>query len=109
MKEQTRVFHEMTALVNQVADGGDQETAAKELTALGNELKELKIRLAALDHTEEKNRDEVLDLSEFSEATAAYQKAQENLFRSGRNTQELARALIAHHNPAPMTGEGNSQ
>jgi len=109
MVEQTRVFTEMTDLVNAVTGGGDQDEAARKLTALQSELKDLKIRLAALDHSKDQSREQVLDLSKFSEATAAYHKAQEKLVLSGRNTQELARAMMAHHNPAPMNGEGSSQ
>ena len=109
MEDQTRVFTEMAALVNGVAEGGDQQEAAQKLTELQSELKDLKIRLANLGHTQEENRQQILDLSTFSEATAAYQKAQEKLFLSGRNTQELARAMTVHHNPAPMIGEGDSK
>lgn len=110
MEEQTRVFSEMTAVIEDVANGGDQDSAAMKLTALGEELKELKIQLdASLKKLEESDRASIAGQTEFLEATAAFQKAQENLFRSGRNTHELAKALTTHHNPAPLIGEGKSE
>tara|TARA_B110000881_G_C18581073_1_gene521751 strand:+ start:1201 stop:1659 length:459 start_codon:yes stop_codon:yes gene_type:complete len=110
MKEQTRVFNEMTAVINEVAEGGDQNEAAEKITALGGELKQLKIQLAeALSERKDEDRANVAGQSKFSEATAAFQNAQEKLFQSGRNTYELAKALTAHHNPTPMSGEGSSE
>lgn len=110
MEEQTRVFTEMTSVIEEVAKGGDQEVAAVKLTELGEELKELKIQLnSSLEELEESDRTAIAGQSDFLEATAAFQKAQETLFRSGRNTHELAKALTTHHNPAPLIGEGKSE
>ena len=110
MKDQTRVFNEMTAAIDKVADGGDQKAAAEKITALGGELKQLKIKLAeVLSERKKEDRVTVAGQSEFSEATSALQQAREKLFRSGRNTHELSKALTAHHNPAPMTGEGTPE
>jgi hypothetical protein len=110
MEEQTRVFSEMTAVIEDVANGGDQDSSAMKLTALGEELKGLKIQLnASLKKLEESDRASIAGQTRFLEATAAFQKAQENLFRSGRNTHELAKALTTHHNPAPLIGEGKSE
>lgn len=110
MEEQTRVFNEMTAVINEVAEGGDQKAAAEKLTALGGELKELKIKLAeVLNERNEDDRANIAGQPGFLEATAAHQKAREKLLSSGRNTLELSKALISHHNPAPMTGEGSPE
>jgi hypothetical protein len=107
MNEQTRIFNEMADVINQVAEGGDQEAAAQKITSLGKELKALKVRLAeALSERKNEELKSVAGKETFFDATAAYQKAQENLFRSGRNTAEFTKALAAHHNLAPMTGEG---
>lgn len=110
MDEQTRVFFEMTAVVSEVANGGDREEATLKLRKLGEELKKLKIELAAsLEKVEVSDRASIAGHTEFLEATAAFQTAQESLFRSGRNTHELAKALTTHHNPAPLIGEGKSE
>ncbi|MDG2400817.1 MAG: hypothetical protein P8M04_09610 [Akkermansiaceae bacterium] len=107
LEEQTRVFSEMTEVLSEVANGGDREAATLKIRELGEELKQLKIRLAAsLKKLEPSDRASIAGQTEFLEATAAFQKAQEALFRSGRNTHELAKALTTHHNPAPLIGEG---
>ena len=107
LKEQTRVFSEMTMVLSEVANGGDRDSATLKISELGEELKQLKIRLAAsLQELKPSDRASISGQTEFLEATAAFQKAQESLFRSGRNTHELEKALITHHNPAPLIGEG---
>jgi hypothetical protein len=47
LKEQTRVFSEMTMAISDVANGGNREAATLKISELGEELKQLKIRLAA--------------------------------------------------------------
>lgn len=107
MDEQARVFREMAATLNEAAEGGDPDAAAQKLTRLGAELKALKVKLASIDHLKKDGREEILDLTEFNEATAAWEKARNHLVSSGRLTPELQRAFMAHHNPAPMPGEGS--
>lgn len=107
LKEQTRVFSDMTRVILEVANGGDREVAILKISELGEELKQLKIQLAvSLEKLEPSERSSISGQTEFLEATAAFQKAQQSLFRSGRNTRELEKALITHHNPAPLIGEG---
>jgi hypothetical protein len=97
----------MTEVLSEVANGGDREAATLKIRELGEELKQLKIRLAtSLKKLEPSDRASIAGQTDFLEATAAFQKAQESLFRSGRNTHELAKALTTHHNPAPLIGEG---
>jgi hypothetical protein len=107
LKEQTRVFSEMSMVISEVANGGNREAATLKIGELGEELKQLKIRLAAsLEKLEPSDRAGISGQKQFLEATAAFQKAQESLFLSGRNTHELEKALLTHHNPAPLIGEG---
>lgn len=110
MAEQARVHREMATVFNEVAEGGDQKEAAAQLTELGEELKALKVKLANIDDLKDQGREEILDLQEFSEATAARQEAFNKIVRSSVTiTPELQRALMAHHNPAPMPGEGSPE
>jgi hypothetical protein len=106
MAEQVRVFEEMAVVLNEVAAGGDQGEAAEKLTRLGKELKDLKARLSENEELKEGATPEILDLSDFQKATAARQEAFENVLRSVKMTPELQRSLMAHHNPAPLPGEG---
>lgn len=93
--------------ISDVANGGNREAATLKISELGEELKQLKIRLAAsLEKLEPSDRAGISGQKNFLEATAAFQKAQESLFLSGRNTHELEKALLTHHNPAPLIGEG---
>ncbi|MFT6863404.1 MAG: hypothetical protein ACJAVK_001965 [Akkermansiaceae bacterium] len=107
LDEQTKVFTEMASLLDQVEQGGDPLKAAQSLTVLGEELKELKIKTAAIDHSKSVASGKLLPQhDEFLKAFAAYHKAQQELFLSGKLTPEIKRAIMAHHNPAPMPGEG---
>ena len=97
----------MTMVILEVANGGDRKVAILKISELGEELKQLKIQLAvSLEKLEPSERSSIYGQTEFLEATAAFQKAQQSLFRSGRNTRELEKALTTHHNPAPLIGEG---
>lgn len=109
MEEQTRVFNEMAEVLEKVADGGDPKAAAEKLTSLGEELKKLKIKLSETKDIREKGREQILDLSDFQKAAARREEAFSNVFRSGKMTRELERAIMAHHNPAPMKGEGTTE
>jgi len=110
MKDQTAVFEKMTVILDEVNGGSDPVKAAEELTALGEELKGLKIRLAGLTPSERDDAewDAAYD-GDFADAFASFQKAQQTLFMSGKLTPEINRALTAHLNPAPMPGEGISK
>ena len=108
MAEQTRVFHERADLLNEVADGADPVVAAERLTLLGHELKGLKIRLSQTKELREEGRDAILGLTDFQKATARRDEAFSPVLRSGKMTRELERAIMAHHNPAPMRGEGTT-
>ncbi|MGD1978095.1 MAG: hypothetical protein PVJ98_01775 [Akkermansiaceae bacterium] len=108
LEEQTRVFSEMTAILTSVKEGGDPAKAAEELTALGEELKALKIRMAAIERPETAEGEVLPQQDEFIKATMAFQKAQQELFMSGKLTPEINRAIMAHHNAAPMPGEGST-
>ena len=107
MTAQTAVFEKMTTILNEVTEGSDPEQAAQGLTALGEELKDLKIRLRALDSS---GKDEAEGIAaydyDFALATQAYEQARQKVFMSGHLTPEINRAIMAHHNPAPMSGEG---
>ena len=109
MAEQTRIFNEMADVLNRVAEGGDSAAAAEKLTLLGEELKNLKIKLSETKDLREEGREEILDLSDFQEAIARRHDAFSNVLRSGKMTRELERAIMAHHNPAPIKGEGNTE
>ena len=107
LDEQAEIFTKMTHLLDQVKEGGDPLKAAEALSVLGEELKQLKIKTAAIDHSEMVASGEILpQQKEFLEATAAFHKAQTDLSQLGKLTPEINRAIMAHHNPAPMTGEG---
>jgi len=107
MAEQARVFREMATTLNKAAESDEPEAVAEELTRRGNELKELKIRLSAVDDLKEEGREELLQHRDYGEALAAWEKARNDFIRSGKLTPELQRAFMAHHNPAPMPGEGS--
>lgn len=110
MKEQTRIFNEMAGIVSEVAEKGDQNGAAQKITVLAEELKQLKIKMSdVLIERKEEDLAAITSQPEFLEANAAFQEAQTKLFQSGRNTHELAKALVAHHNPAPLVGEGKTE
>ena len=109
MAEQTRVFNEMADVLDEVAEGGDSKAAAEKLTLLGEELKNLKIKLSETKDLREEGREEILDLTDYQKATARRQEAFSNVLRSGKMTPELERAIMAHHNPAPMKGEGTKE
>jgi cob(I)alamin adenosyltransferase len=108
MAEQTRVFNEMADLLNEVAEGADPMIAAEQLSLLGEELKSLKIKLSQTQDLREEGRDEIVGLADFQKATARRAEAFSHVLRSGKMTRELERAIMAHHNPAPMKGEGTT-
>ena len=110
MKEQTRILNEMADIVSEVAERGDQNEAAEKIVALSEEFKQLKIKMSdALSERKEADLSSITSQPEYLEANAAYREAQTKLFNSGRNTHELAKALVAHHNPAPLVGEGKTE
>ena len=75
MKEQTRVFNEMTAVINEVAEGGDQNEAAEKIAALGGELKQLKIQLAeALSERKDEDRANVAGQSRILGSNSSFSK-----------------------------------
>jgi hypothetical protein len=100
----------MAGIVSEVAEKGDQNGAAQKITVLAEELKQLKIKMSdVLIERKEEDLAAITSQPEFLEANAAFQEAQTKLFQSGRNTHELAKALVAHHNPAPLVGEGKTE
>ena len=110
MGEQTEVFKSMTTVLDDVENGGDPSEAAEKLTTLGEQLKQLKIRLSELDYSEDQaSGDGIADRENFADAAAAFQMAQQKLFMSGKLTPEITKALTAHLNSAPMPGEGTPE
>lgn len=108
MAEQTRVFNEMADLLNEVAEGADPVIAAEQLSLLGEELKSLKIKLSRTQDLREEGRDEIVGLTDFQKAATRREEAFSKVLRSGKMTRELERAIMAHHNPAPIKGEGTT-
>ena len=110
MGEQTAVFNSMTSVLTEAEQGGDPSEAAKKLASLGEELKQLKIRLSELDYSRDQvSEGGIADREDFADATAAFHKAQQKLFTSGKLTPEIDKALGAHRNTAPMPGEGTTE
>lgn len=107
MTEQTAVFEKMAAILNDVAEGSDPDQAVEKLTLLGKELKDLKIRLRSLESSEKDEAEGIAAYNaDFAQATQTYEQARQKLAMAGKLTPEINRALMAHHNPAPMPGEG---
>ena len=60
-------------VISEVANGGDRDSATLKISELGEELKQLKIRLAAsLEKLEPSDRASIGGQTEFLEATAAF-------------------------------------
>ena len=94
-------------VLDAVAEGENSSVAADQITELGKELKELKVKLSGLAYANDQADEGVSLVREnFLDATAALQQAQQRAFMSGNLTPEINRALIAHHNSAPMPSEG---
>lgn len=108
LDEQTRIFSEMTTILTSIQEGSDPEKAAAQLTNLAKDLKALKIELQAIEPPETAEGGVLPQQEAFIEATLAFQKAQQDLFMSGKLTPEISRAIMAHHNAAPLKGEGST-
>lgn len=106
---QTAIFKEMTVILVELPVTQDPEKATQRLTVLGEELKALKVQLASM-LSKQPGSERVASPAvrqSFLEATSAFQVAQKELYLAGGLTPEINRALLAHHNPGPMPGEGN--
>ena len=110
LDEQARILREMAVLMDSVSNGGDPQAAATQLTALGEELKANKIAMHELGLSQDTEAQQVRAQQQTNlDAMSEYMKAQNKLFISGKQAPEIQRALMAHHNPSPMPGEGSSE
>ncbi len=99
----------MAAVLDKVAMGGDETEAVVKLEELGERLKQLKIDLSRFQKEDERVRESVGGYEGIARGGMELQEAKEKLFQKGRFTPEIGRALMAHHNPDPMPGEGISR
>ncbi|MDA7888095.1 hypothetical protein N9A86_01765 [Akkermansiaceae bacterium] len=110
MEKQASAYQELAGLFNQLSEGVEIPSPEVKVGDLVTQLMKLKEESSTMEKLEgDSGVDALQNNQAYSEAVAAYFKAQTNLTQSGKMSAEIHAALQGFHKaPEPQAGEGRN-